>query len=449
MAHTTWVMKPSPVSLVGSRLCFDPSGAVVVAIEPDAIEIADLRAGKTHRLTYPHVCAVVAFADQLWIATSDECLARSDFAGRALGDPIALPFAATGAFVPAPCGPPAAVWTSTPAVALFDDLGVLRQVDASDADATFPLTARRHLTARGSRLTLPSGSTVALPPGTTALGGVVMAAGNQIVVLVAGAGGRQLLAISIGTAQVVQRCAVGTGIVRVATRRGLLVAQTAPAGFEVIDVRSGRMTATFELAYDVLDLAIDPDAHRCVIRGASGTIEVCELAELLRARAPVAEVPEAAGGEASQDASDTEWGDVAAEHAPVAARGSAPADVDDIASALVIPTLHALSPRTVRPAIARSVALGHLERELRSVSLWLLAAFARGFDVARRVTALETEDRGDLELERMLAFVAVTDAAAVPAAHDRREQPQRHRTELALEVAQRDAALDRGSDGAR
>src|SRR3569623_968084 len=352
MAHTTWVMKPSPVSLVGSRLCFDPSGAVVVAIEPDAIEIADLRAGKTHRLTYPHVCAVVAFADQLWIATSDECLARSDFAGRALGDPIALPFAATGAFVPAPCGPPAAVWTSTPAVALFDDLGVLRQVDASDADATFPLPARRHLTARGSRLTLPSGSTVALPPGSTALGGVVMASGNQIVVLGAGAGGRQLLASSIGTAQVVQRCAVGTGIVRVATRRGLLVAQTAPAGFEVLDVRSGRMTATFALAYDVLDLAIDPDAQRCVIRGASGTLEVCELAELLRPRPPVAEVPEAmtAGG-ASQDASATAWTAVAAEHALLATESILPADEDDTAPALVIPTLHALSPRTVRPAI--------------------------------------------------------------------------------------------------
>ena len=445
MAHTTWVMKPSPVSLVGSRLCFDPSGAVVVAIEPDAIAIADLRAGKTHRLAYPHARAVVAFADQLWIATSDECLARSDFAGRALGDPIALPFAATGAFVPAPCGPPAAVWTSTPAVALFDDLGVLRQVDASDADATFPLTARRHLTARGSRLTLPSGSTVALPPGTTALGGVVMASGNQIVVLVAGAGGRQLLAISIGTAQVVQRCAVGTGIVRVATRRGLVVAQTAPAGFEVLDVRSGRTTATFELAYDVLDLAIDPDAQRCVIRGASGTIEVCELAELLRARAPVAEVPEAAGGEASQDASDTEWGDVAAEHAPVAARGSAPADVDDIASALVIPTLHALSPRTVRPAIERSVALGHLERELRSVSLWLLAAIARGWDSRRIGYGNEGKHPFELEVAAILGLESGHATSYVEAA---RERLAAHELALAADPAWRgpDTPLGRLAD---
>jgi len=65
VVHTTSVMKPSSVSLVGSRLCFDPSGGAVFAIEADAIAIADLLAGKTHRLPYAHARAITALADQL------------------------------------------------------------------------------------------------------------------------------------------------------------------------------------------------------------------------------------------------------------------------------------------------------------------------------------------------------------------------------------------------
>ena len=453
MVHTTSAMKPSSVSLVGSRLCFDPSGGTVFAIEPDAIAIADLRAGKTHRLPYAHARAITALVDQLWIATSDESLVRTDFAGRTLGEPSALPFAATGLFVPAPCGPPAAAWSSTPAVVMFDDLGTLRSLDGSDADATFPLTARRHLTARGSRLTLPSGSTVALPPGSTAVGGVVMADGKHVTVLVAGASGRQLLSISIGTGQVVQRCAIGAGIVRVAARRGAVVAQTAVRTFELIDLRSGRVTATFELAHDVGDLAIDPDAQRCVLRGATGTIEVCELAELVRARTVVAQATESIASEpapapapapvSSNDVAG-EWTEVMPHAATTREPPAVLAIVEEVAE-LVVPPLRALSPRAVRPVIDRSVALAHLERELRSVSLWLLAAIARGWDSRRIGYGNEGKHPFELEVAAILGLESGHATSYVETARDRLDA---HELELAADPAWRglDTPLGRLAD---
>ena len=429
MVHTTSVMKPPSVSLVGSRLCFDPTGDTVFAIEPDAIAVVDLRAGKTHRLAYPHARAITALADQLWIATGDDSLVRTDYAGRSLGEPEPLPFASSGLFVPAPCGAPAAVWSSTPAVALFDDLGTLRRIDGHDADdATFPLTARRHLTARGARLALPSGSTVALPAGANAIGGVVLADGKHVAVLVAGASGRQLLMISIGTAQIVQRCVVGAGIVRVALRRGVCLAQLAPRVLELIDLRRGR--ATIELEHDVSDVAIDPDARRCVLRAADGTIEVCELAELVSERT------------AAEPPAPAEEPAVAPAATAATLPAPAPAVLDEVPAELVVPPLLALSPRAVRPPIDRAVAHAHLERELRSVSLWLLEAIARGWDSRRIGYGNEGKHPFELEVAAILGLASGHAKSYVEAAQERLAA---HELELAADPAWRgpDAPLGR------
>jgi hypothetical protein len=75
--------------------------------------------------------------------------------------------------------------------------------------------------------------------------------------------------------------------------------------------------------------------------------------------------------------------------------------------------------------------------------------FAGGGDVVGRVTLREPEDRGDLELERMLAFVAVADPPAVPAICDRGEQPEGDGAQLAIEVCAGRPARARARGAAR
>ena len=137
-------MRPSPVTLLEGSMAFDRSGQTLIAAAREAILIIELDAGgRTTRLPIRDARAVAAFPDQLWIATHDDQLVRVDLAGRLLGAPHALPFAARAVLEPAPCGPPAAIWPSTPAVALIADSGRLAAAELADVDLALPLIGRR------------------------------------------------------------------------------------------------------------------------------------------------------------------------------------------------------------------------------------------------------------------------------------------------------------------
>ena len=155
-------MLPS-TTLLGSSLVFDRAGQRLVAVEPDAVSVIELGGGRTTRLPIRGARAVAAFADQLWVATQDDQLARIDPTGRPLAPVRALPFATRRMLQPAPCGPAAAVWSSSPALALIDDFGQLAATEIPDVDLALPLTGRRFVTARGARLTLPAGLVTKLP----------------------------------------------------------------------------------------------------------------------------------------------------------------------------------------------------------------------------------------------------------------------------------------------
>src|SRR5678816_1333283 len=176
----------SPTSLLGSSLVFGRDGQTLVAVEPEAISVVELGiGGRTTRLPTRNARAVAAFTDQLWIVTHDDQLARIDRAGQPLAPVCALPFSDRAVLQPAPCGPAAAVWSSTPAYALIDDFGQLTTTEIVDADLALPLTGRRVVTARGAKLRLPSGLVMTLSPNTTVLGGAVMADGKSVTLLVA------------------------------------------------------------------------------------------------------------------------------------------------------------------------------------------------------------------------------------------------------------------------
>src|SRR6185503_8023288 len=241
-------MTPTPTTLLGSALVFDRPGQRLVAVDPDAIAVVELYpAGQTTRLAIRDARAVAAFADQLWVATHRDELARMDYTGRLLAPVRSLPFAARAVLHPAPWGAAAAVWSSTPALALLDDFGQLVDTEIADVDLALPLTGRRFVTARGARLALPSGLVIVLAPGTTVLGGAAAADGKLLTLLVGLGGSRQLIGIALGTGQIAQRCAIPSATVRLATRRGLAIVQLDRRTLSAFDVRAGRELGVVEL----------------------------------------------------------------------------------------------------------------------------------------------------------------------------------------------------------
>jgi hypothetical protein len=401
------MMKSSPVSLTGSQLGFDRAGRRVFVIDPDSIAVVDLETSTTRRLAFANARALGVHDDQLWIATHDDQLVRTDLVGHVLGEPMSLPFAATANLVLAPCGPPSAVWSASPAVALVDDLGVLRRIDLAEADATLPLTGRRHLVARGARLVLPSGMAVPLPPGSSVVGGVVMADGKSATVLVAGASGRQLFSIAIGTGQI-QRCAAGSGLHRVGLRSSLVLSQRGPRDLVASDLRTGREIVAMRFEDDIADFAVAPDGRRCVVRAVNGAVEVCPIAERTVAESSIEDAPSPAPGPAS-DPTVAEPG-----VAWVAVCPEPPAP-----EPIAVPVLLALEPRETHPPIDGAVAAQHLDRELDSVALWLLAAIVHGWDSRRIGYGNEGQHPFELEVAAILGFEAGHAAAHVETARAR------------------------------
>ena len=293
-AHSTQVMRTAPASLTGVTLGFDRAGTQLIVGEPDAIAVVEIASGKTCRLPYTDARAIAGFDDQVWIATHDDQLVRVDPGGRRLGEAVALPFSARGMLIPAACGPAAAVWSAAPPVALIDDFGALASVDLGDIDAAIPLTGRRCIVARGPKITLPSGVVTQLPPSSSVLGGMVMADGKAVTLLVTRDGGRQLVIVSLTTGQIVQRVATPTATVRIAAKSYLAVVQMAPMTLWVLDLRTGRDVGMITRDHAIRDHAIDPSGRRLAIRSDSGAIELHVLDELLRRPADKVVVEQAA-----------------------------------------------------------------------------------------------------------------------------------------------------------
>lgn len=263
-------------------LCFDRAGDHLLVVEPGVIDVRNLRSLRSLRLPYAGARAVAGFNSQIWIATRHDQLVRVDLAGRPLGDPAALPFSGKGGLVPAPLGPAGAVWTAAPPVALLDVAGTLACTTLAGADVVLPLVGRRCVSARGPKLTLPSGITTRLPPKTTVLGGAVMANGKGVTLLVTSGSDRELIVMSVSTGRVVRRYVVPDTAVRLAAKRFIAVTQTDPCTLRVIDLRSGRDIGVIARDHEIRDHAIDPTGRRLAIRSNHGAVELHDLSELLR-----------------------------------------------------------------------------------------------------------------------------------------------------------------------
>ncbi len=421
-------------SLQGTTFVFSRSGRHLIAAEPDGISIVDRHHSRTARLTIPNVRALAGFDDQVWIASHDDQLIRTELGGRVFGEPCALPFSAGAVLLPAPCGAPAAVWASLPHVALIDDLGQTAKTEVAEADAVIPLTGRRFVVARGSRLVLPSGLVTSLVPGTTLLGGAVMADGKAVTLLVVQGGSRHLVIVSLGSGHVVQRYACPSSNVRLAIRRGIAIAQLEPRVLRALDLNAGRDLGTIVLDHDVGDIAIDPDGSQLAIRDDDGKIAFHELAELLRRPIVVADetvnqIADKMVERAVEPAVETSTVEVRIAHAPANDRTpEAP---------FVCPALDALAPRVRPPAIDRDEARSQLARELRSVSLWTLGAISSAWDTRRLGYGNEGKHPFELEVGAILGLNSGFAGDYVEAARDRNAEH-----EQVLETDPRWRALD-------
>ena len=411
-------------SLTGAGLCFDRSGRHLIAAEPDAISIVALEQGLTTRLAITDARSVAGFDDQLWIATHEDRLVRVDHEGRSLGEPYPLPFAARATLQPAACGSPAAIWSSTPRIALIlPDLGaqLVRSELPEGADVIIPLTGRRFITARGARLTLPSGMIAQLPSNANVLGGTVMEDGKSVTLLVTQAGGRQLMVISLGSGHVTHRCAMPGSIARLATRRGIVVLQLEPRRLCAIDLHAGRELGSFTLEHDAADYAIDPAGKRLALRDAAGDVELHDLGELIEREKTVVAV--------SAEESDPEPAEVIVSEAPVAAPAPQVPSEPTTVSPFVCPALLGLEPRL--PAmIDHEEARDHLARELRSVSLWTTRAIADGWNTRR--LGYGNEGRHPFELE-VGAILGLNDGFATEYVTAAAQRLADHEAELALD----------------
>jgi AAA+ superfamily predicted ATPase len=420
-------MRTSFTSLTGTKLCFDRSGQHLVVVEPDAVSVTTVARAQTRRIDQRDTRAVAAFEDQLWLVTHDDQLVRFDHHGRQLGTFTQLPFAAPGVLVPAPCGATAALWSSTPSISIIDDFGQLAISELPEADTIMPLTGRRHVVARGARLTLPSGIVTQLAPGSLVLGGAVMADGKAVTLLVAHAGGRQLVMVSLGTGQLAQRCALPAAAVRLATRRRVVIALVDPRVVWAFDLHGGRELGMIRLDRDVEDLAIDPDGTRVALRADDGTIEVPLLSELIGnkptsvvrdpdVRDPAVQAPDVQDS-GVQD-SDVQPPDIQSPAVPPPDVEALPAS-EPCETTFTCPPLLALEPRRAPPVQDPAEMRAHLDRELKSVALWTLGAIAGAWDSRRVGYGNEGRHPFELEVAAILGFNRGHAAEYVDAARER------------------------------
>jgi len=294
-------MRISPVSLSGTTLRFDRSGRRLIVVDPDEIAVVDASAALAIRLAFRGARAAVGFDDELWIATHDDRLVRVDPTGAMLGAPVALPCADHAVLAPAPCGPPAAVWSAgAPVVcSLAAPLAAadgswspgprrpahehpgdapapepaLVCAEAADADAIIPITGQRVIVARGSRLTLPSGLTVALAPHSQVLGGCVTGDGKWLTLLVAHRAERQLVMVSLGLGQVMRRRAVPPRAA-VVVANGVAAIQLEPRALRVIDLTTNRDLGGVSFDHDVAAFAVGPTGRVLATRSTTGELEL-------------------------------------------------------------------------------------------------------------------------------------------------------------------------------
>ena len=394
-------------TMVQSRqIQFTRDGKTLVIADRDAVTLVGSSGDRHHRIPIPDVQSVAALGDQIWLATTTGALIRLAGDGRRI-DEHAVPADAEASLVPTTIGPPAALWAAREPVMLADDLGALAILPTPTDDA-IPISGRRFAHYAGLRLTLPAGVSATLPVGVRIAGGGVVFEGTSLALVVEQLRGRDLVVVALASGRVLRTIPVPAGAIRLAARRGLAIVHDAPRRLAVYNLRFARHLGSVVTDDDIADLAVDPDGERLAIRLVSGEFELAPIGARTAATrlsiylrhgddggdAPAAEPADAAPAArpaprlsvvtAFPGASATADQPLAAARIPRPARAERPdAPLAPTPRDLPPVVVDALEPRPDRVRLPRAAALAHLDREIRSVTLWGLRAISSAWDTRR------------------------------------------------------------------
>lgn len=261
-------------SLIGERLAFERDGAYLLVADATGVSAGD------RRIEIPNAWAVAGFGDQIWIATADR-LVRTDLEGRPLGRSWSLAHVAADrrAWLPLPLGERGAGVSCTLAITEAASGNLVAHAHAGDQ--VIPITGTQVVSIEGPRLVLPTGRSTRLPAGSHVEAGGVLADGTTLVLFIALASRRLVVALNLD-GELVARHDVAPGTVRVANRRGLALVAI-DRRVDVVDLRDAALFGTFTLDAEPDDVAIDPDGVRVALRHGD-RVEVSDLRDRLRGR---------------------------------------------------------------------------------------------------------------------------------------------------------------------
>ncbi|HSK04352.1 MAG TPA: hypothetical protein VK932_24025, partial [Kofleriaceae bacterium] len=447
-----------------SRLQLTRDGRTLIAADPDAVTLVELRGDGRRRIPIPGVQAIAAFADQVWVATRRGALIRLAGDGRRL-DEHPLPSDPEAVLIPATIGAPAALWSAREALMLADDLGSLASVP-THVDAAIPISGRRFAHFAGLRLTLPAGPPVTLEVGHRLAGGGLVFEGTSLALIAEHTGGRAAVVLALASGRVLRTIPLPPGEVRFAARRGLAVVQDAARRFAVIDLRFGRHIGAVVTDGDVTDFAVDPDGGLLALRLASGELELAPVGERMGAAGHLPAAPRAVGPR-DEDAPPLEPAAATTSTPCPEAPPPGPPPVESRPSERRSPELpppvpavppvivDALEPRPRRARLPRAEALAELDREIRSVMLWSLCAISSAWDTRRlgygdeghhpyehEVAALVGKNAGFAPDHLAGARAALAEHEAALAADPRHRGPPTPLAELADEFGLSPVAID-------
>ena len=324
-------------------VCAGANGVVLVGVEPGAAPSAP-----TH-IAQPGVTAIAAFPEQVWTLDGNRAeLARFDRGGRALGSPHRLATAPCAPWTVVPTGAPAVLvrGTAPRVVAARDD--ELVELGVHGRGLVVPLATHRYVTCHDHVVWFGRGVSARLASGIAALGGAAVFGDERLLLLVADArGARGAILFATETGRVQRQLELPRGEARVAARRGVIVVRTSARGFEIADVRSGKLLAPWEARSEVDDFAVDPLARRIAIR-AGGTVSIHGLLGLPSLR-PEIEIPI---GTARSDASG----------APAAVAALPIVLADRLAARREVDARKAAPPRLARISLAVGASLDAMPR---------------------------------------------------------------------------------------
>ncbi len=383
-------------TLRSSTLTFSRDGRFLIAVDPTDVVIVDARDQKVRRLGLANVTSAIGFADQLW-TVRDTVFERWSLDGAPIG--VAKPLAGhDGVLVPAAVGPHAALWSAQPPCALIEDGASVLVGPAPATGLAIPLTGRRWIVASGARVTAPSGLSCELPTGSRVVAGTVVLDGSAVAVIAERPAARDLAIIGLANGRLLLHRPLSGAQIRIAARAGIAVVQAEPRRLVILELRSGRVLGEHATAFDLADLAIDPDGTNLALRGGPSHVELLAMRDALVARPADLQPsdPEVRKDEAPQGsrahASHVEslpvpgassW--CVIDGSAVVAAGGARGEellAQAPASEMVIDA-RAFGPRSAIPVVDQPTALELLGHELRLVALRTLRAIAHAWDTRR------------------------------------------------------------------